>query len=183
MMKEIGGYLELDRYMLPMLHERDIALNSGRNCLAYIVRKRNIKTIYIPKFLCASVANVCRREKVKVKYYSIDKDFLPLDIIQAEDEWVYIVNYYGQLCNTVLSGLKQKYQNLIIDNVQAYFQEPIEGIDTIYTCRKFFGVSDGAFLSTNLENDSTLEDDESFDRMKFVLGRFERTASEFFTWD
>ena len=42
-MKEIGGYLELDTYSLQMLHDGAIALNSGRNCLAYLIKKKNIK--------------------------------------------------------------------------------------------------------------------------------------------
>ena len=46
-MKEIGGYIELDKYELPMLHEGNIALNCGRNALAYIIRARNIKKILL----------------------------------------------------------------------------------------------------------------------------------------
>ena len=42
-------------------------------------------------------------------------------------------------------------KNVIIDNVQAYFQRPIEGFDTLYSCRKYFGVPDGAVLYTDLE--------------------------------
>lgn len=179
-MKEIGGYFELDKYMLPMLHDGCITLNSGRNCLAYIIRKRKIHTLHVPKFLCSAVDGVCRRENVRVKYYSIDKCFMPESIVCGENEWIYIVNYYGQLDNDTIKKLKQRYSRIIVDNVQAYFQKPIDGIDTIYTCRKFFGVPDGAFLATDLEEDDKLADDESFEKMKFILGRFERTASEFY---
>ena len=35
-MKEIGGYIEFDTYHLPMLHDEAIALNCGRNDLAYL---------------------------------------------------------------------------------------------------------------------------------------------------
>ncbi len=42
-MREIGGYIELDTYRLPMLHEGAIALNCGRNALAYLLRARRIK--------------------------------------------------------------------------------------------------------------------------------------------
>ena len=77
-MKEIGGYLELDTYSLPMLHDGAIALNSGRNCLAYLIKKKNIKKIWLPKFLCASVWDVCKKLKVEIDYYSIDMHFLPV---------------------------------------------------------------------------------------------------------
>lgn len=68
---------------------------------------------------------------------------------------------------------------MIVDNAQAYFQMPLLGVDTIYTCRKFFGVSDGAFLYTD-EKLSGLEQDKSFERVHYILGRYERTASEFY---
>ena len=42
-MKEYGGYIELDTYRLPMLHEGSIALNCGRNCLAYLIIAKRIK--------------------------------------------------------------------------------------------------------------------------------------------
>ena len=42
-MREIGGYIELDSYCLPMLHEGAVALNCGRNALAYLLRARQIK--------------------------------------------------------------------------------------------------------------------------------------------
>ena len=58
-MTEIGGYIELDKYALPMLHEGAISLNCGRNCLAYLLRARKIKKILLPKFLCDSVSSVC----------------------------------------------------------------------------------------------------------------------------
>ena len=63
-MKEIGGYIELDKYSLPMLHEGAVALNCGRNCLAYIIRSRNIKAIDLPYLLCDSVIDLCEKENV-----------------------------------------------------------------------------------------------------------------------
>lgn len=57
---------------------------------------------------------------------------------------------------------------------------PVEGVDTIYTCRKYFGVSDGAFLYTDTKPQRNLPQDESYDRMHFLMGRYERSASEFY---
>lgn len=69
--------------------------------------------------------------------------------------------------------------NVIVDNAQAYFQDPLPGIDTLYTCRKFFGVPDGAILYTD-KFIKIKQKDESYKRMNFLLGRFERTAGEFY---
>lgn len=179
-MREIGGYIELDTYHLPMLHEHAIALNCGRNALAYVLRAKKIKKLKIPYFLCDSVCNVCKRENVDVLYYHIGIDFQPVDLCLNDDEWLYLVNYYGQLSNEEIVKYVQEYKRVIVDQAQSYFQMPIEGVDTIYTCRKWFGVADGAFLYTNVMLDEELPQDESFDRMRFLLGRYERSANEFY---
>lgn len=173
-MKELGGYIELDRYTGEMLYDDGIKLNCGRNALAYLIKAKNIKKLYMPKFMCDSNNKVMSDNGVEVVYYHINLDFKP--DIKDWDGWLYVVNFYGQLSNQYLSTLGK---NVIVDNAQAYFQSPIDGIDTLYTCRKFFGVADGAILYTDKK--ITIEDrDESYSRMNFLLGRFERTAGEFY---
>ena len=180
-MQEIGGYIELDTYKLPMLHSDGIKLNCGRNALAYLIETRKITKLLVPKFMCDSSDLVYKNYNIEVRRYNIDINFKPIDLDLKDDEWLYLVNFYGQLSNDYIKGLKAKYQRVILDNAQAYFQEPIPGIDTIYTCRKFFGVADGAILYSDLLIERDLEIDESFKRMNFLLGRFERTASEFYS--
>lgn len=179
-MRELGGYIEFEHYHSPMLHDGAAALNCGRNALAYVIRARKIRKLLVPRFLCASVWKLCARERVEYEFYQIGEDFLPRDLTVPEDSWLYLVNYYGQVGNEQILQFKEKYSRVIVDNSQAYFQMPVDGVDTIYTCRKFFGVADGAFLYTNAALQQELEQDESYERMRFLLGRFERTASEFY---
>lgn len=179
-MKEIGGYIELDTCRHAMLHEDAILLNCGRNALAYLLEARSIKKLYLPYFLCDSVANVCKKYGVEVAFYHIGENWLPKDLVIDEDTWLYIVNFYGQITREDLARLAAAYRNIIIDNAQAYFDAPLANVDTLYTCRKFFGVSDGAVLYTNSKLERSLEIDESFNRIHYVLGRYERTASEFY---
>jgi hypothetical protein len=54
----------------------------------------------------------------------------------------------------------------------------MKGIDTIYSCRKYFGVPDGAYLSTDVKLNQKIDTDISKDRMKHILGHFEGDASE-----
>lgn len=176
-MKEIGGYIEFEHYSRPMLHDDGIKLNCGRNALAYLLKSYDIQKIAMPKFMCDSCDEVLK--DTKVRYYSIGTDFKPvLDSVNI-GEWLYVVNFYGQLSEGYLLSLKERY-NLIVDNAQAYFNEPIAGVPTIYTCRKFFGVADGAILYSD-KKIPVEERDESFERMHFLLGRFERSASEFYS--
>lgn len=180
-MKEIGGYIELDRYHLPMLHDQAIKLNCGRNALAYLIEAKRIRSIYFPRFMCDSCARILEKYNVEVHYYSIDSNLHPiLPPSLNQNQWIYFVNYYGQFPNSYISDLYRKYCNIIVDNTQAYFQTPVNGIDTIYTCRKYFGVADGAILYTDRLINKQLIQDESFRYMNFLLGRYERTASEYY---
>lgn len=180
-MKEIGGYIELDSYRLPMLHEGAVALNCGRNALAYLIRARKICRLWVPRFICDSITGVCRREGVPVVFYDTGQDFLPAQELRPEEgEWLYLVNYYSQLTNEQIEGYAERTHRVIVDNAQSYFQLPLPGTDTLYTCRKYFGVADGAFLYTDAALEEELPRDESFDRMRFLLGRFERSAGEFY---
>lgn len=179
-MKEIGGYIELDRYKGEEYHSQALALNCGRACLAYLIRQRGIKKLYLPRFLCSSVAETCRHEGIPYERYPIDEDFRPLaDSPPGSGEWLYIVNYYGQMTDWELRQYRQHFQRIIVDHTQAFFHSVIEGIDTIYTCRKFFGVADGAYLYTDAKP-MAMEQDFSYERIHFLLGRFEKNASEFY---
>lgn len=178
-MKEIGGYMEFEHFHGKEFHENAIGLNCGRNALAYLIEAHQIKSIYLPYFLCSSVVDVCKKYSVSLHFYSIKEDFTPIvpDSFSSSD-WLYVVNYYGQLDDAFLLSLREK--NVIIDNAQAFFSMPLPDVPTLYTCRKFFGVSDGAYLYTTKLLERNLEIDESYKRMGFVLGRFERPASEFY---
>ena len=179
-MKEYGGYIELDTYHLPMLHESAIALNCGRNCLAYLIEARHIRKILLPYYMCSSVTDLLRKYDVKMQFYHVDKLFRPQISSLEDDCWLYVMNYFGQLTIKELSAMKETYDRVIVDYAQAYFQAPVPKTDTLYTCRKYFGVADGAFLYTDAVAVTDYPQDESFERMHFLLGRYERTASEFY---
>lgn len=180
-MREYGGYIELEHFTGTVLHEEGIALNCGRNALVYICKKRKINKILVPYFICSSITDALDKANVEYEFYHISETFEPIfDFVLNDYEWLYIVNYYGQISNDKIKEWHHKYVNIIVDNAQSYYQMPIRGIDTIYTCRKYFGVSDGAFLHTELELEEKIDFDESYGRMNFLLGRFERGASEFY---
>lgn len=179
-MKEIGGYIQLEESSGKMLYEDGVKLNSGRNALAYLLEARNIKKIMMPKFMCDSCDNVIKNYNVKKRTYNINSQFQPIDIELQENEWLYIVNYYGQLSDDYIKKMKEKYKRIILDYSQAYFQRPILGIDTIYSCRKYFGVPDGAILYTNCRINRKLKTDISYNRILPILGRFEKNAEIFY---
>ena len=183
-MKEIGGYFELEHLISNEYHKNLIALNSGRNALIYILKSKKskkIKKIYIPYYLCDSIYNFLKRNGYDYEFYRIKKDFTPkFEKKLNNDEYLYIVNYYGQLSNEKISNLKKIYKNIIIDNTHSFFQEPLENIGTVYNCRKWFGVPDGAYLSTDTKLNESIEKAKSTDKMGHLLGRFENKASDYY---
>ena len=95
---EYGGYLELGFGPAKPRYPGALALNTARNCLAYVLRARNIRTLHLPSYLCGAVKNTCAELGVRAIEYPIGQDFLPLPGLEpGPDEWVYMVNYYGKL--------------------------------------------------------------------------------------
>lgn len=179
-MREIGGFLELETNHGHEFHENCIALNSGRNCLRYLIREKKIKRIWLPNLLCCAISDTCKEEKVEILYYSVNQQLRPVWPQLSEDDWLYLINYYGQYTIEEIESFSQKHKNTIIDNAQAFYAEAVEGLDTIYTCRKFFGVPDGGYLYTTCEQEKGLSQDESHERIGFLVGRFERSAHDFY---
>lgn len=176
--------MELERFHGAVYHKDAVALNSGRSCLAYLVELRGIRSMWIPDWMCGSVPALLRREGVGVRFYRVGRDMLPIyDFEVAESEWALLMDYYGQLREEdVDCAFKLAGGRLVIDETQGFFRRPWPGVDTLYTCRKWFGVADGGYLATRdgacLARE--LPRDESHARMGFVLGRLERPAGEFF---
>ena len=179
MKENIGGYFELESLINQQYHKNALKLNSARNCLVYLAKSRRIKKLYIPYYLCDSIDVIL--DYCEVEYYNINNGFLPeLNKKLNNNEYIYIVNYFGQLSNALIKKLKRIYKNIIIDNVQAFFQLPVKGVDTIYSCRKFVGVPDGAYLYTDLISLEKLERDRSKDRFAYIFGRLEETPQQYY---
>ncbi len=181
-MKEIGGYLELEEFQGEEYYPDAVAVNNARNGLLYLIKARGIRKLYIPYYLCDSVSGLCEREGCPYVFYSIHEDFTPaFNGGLREGEYLYVVNYFGRLDDAKILELKSRYGNVILDNVQAFFHRPLHGVDTVYSCRKFFGVPDGGYVATDARLMSDIPIDVSKDRMRHVLGRYEGgAASEFY---
>lgn len=172
---EIGGYLEFERYSGLEYHTGCLKLNTARNCIKYLIEARSIKKLWISRWNCSAVLDTCINSGIEIAFYELDSAFRPiLPKDYKSDDYIYVVNYYGQVSDIL-------YEHMILDNVQAFFQKPVSGMDTIYTCRKFFGVTDGAYLYTDSSLNRELEQDKSHPRIEYLAGRFEDNASDFYS--
>ena len=167
--------MELPRF--EEFHKNAIRLNTGRNCLEYILRTREYKKVYLPYYTCEVVLEPFKKLGISYEFYYIDLNFEIRDNLTLKaDEALLYVNYYG-LKQRYVELLAEKLGNrLIVDNTQAFYAKPLPGIDTFYTCRKFFGVPDGAYLYTEKKLEEKFEQDLSFDRMTSLTKRIDLGA-------
>lgn len=146
---EIGSFIELQFNKNKEYYKGDkdvVRLNTGRAAIYHAFRITKCNSIWLPIYQCDTVRNFLQKKGVSIKYYHIDKNFNPVDIKQEDKEAVLIVNYYGIMSNKRMKDLASNYMNVIIDNSQAFFCEPIKNCLNVYSCRKFIGVPDGAYV-------------------------------------
>lgn len=134
-----------------------IKLNLARNCLKYICKAYGINKILLPYYTCPVVWNSLREENCEVKFYHIDKDFLPTEKFKKNDFILY-TNYFG-INSKNCKKLAKKYPNIIIDNSQGFFSEPL-GLASFNSLRKFFNVQNGAYLFTSKQLEQVFEVDK-----------------------
>ena len=152
MKKEIGGYLELEEFSGSEYYPDLYKVNLGRAALVWLLRSRKCKKLLLPEFLCDSVIDACAQTDTEISFYALDDTLTPLldrPCGLRKGEYLYLVNYYGQLTDDLILQYQKKYDRIIIDHTHGFYQRPLPGIDTIYSCRKFFGLSDGAYLATD----------------------------------
>lgn len=178
-MKSIGGYYSLELPLHEEFHKNAIKLNTGRNCLEYILRSRKYSRVYIPYYSCEVILEPFHKLGIEYKFYHVNFDLESADdIVLSDKEALLYINYYGFMPNYV-NALVEKYGNhLIVDNTQAFYTKPVEGIDTFYTCRKFFGVPDGAYLYTDHLLVDDFEQDVSWERLDFLAKRIDLSPEE-----
>lgn len=176
-MEPLGGYFGLELARGSEYHKNAIRLNTGRNCLEYILRARGYKKVYLPYYSCEVILEPLTKLCVEYEFYHINIHLEIRDKISLKaDEALLYVNYFG-LKQCYVAYLTEKFGNqLIIDNTQAFYALPVEGIDTFYSCRKFFGVPDGAYLYTDKLLDVEIEQDQSFDRFMSLTKRIDLGA-------
>ena len=180
-MEAIGGYFSLELPQREEYHKNAIRLNTGRNCLEYILRLRGYKKVYVPYYTCEAVMEPINKLGIPYEFYHIDIHFEIRDrFTLKEGEALLYTNYFG-LKQCYVEQLADKLgTRLIVDNTQAFYAKTLPGIDTFYTCRKFFGVPDGAYLYCDKELDDEIEKDYSYDRVAHLVKRIDLSAEEGF---
>jgi hypothetical protein len=167
--KTLGGYMGLQLFNGTPYYSNLIPLNTARNSLEYILKVKGYNTIYLPFFTCEVLLEPIKRMGLACHFYKIDDQLNPLADYTPDEKTCFLYTNYFGIKTTTVKRLAQSVQNLIIDNAQAFYAEPIPGVDTFYSCRKFFGVSDGAYLYTSSPTRLKIDIDSSYERFSHLI--------------
>ena len=183
--KEIGGYLEMETFLGKEYFNDLYRLNLGRTSFVWLLQNIEHERVFLPKFICDSVNKSALDAGFELVSYGLDENLTPLFDKCGEpggNDILYLVNFYGQLSSDEIKNYKKTYPNIIVDNAQAFYDAPVEGVHTLYSARKFFGLTDGAYVATpGSTNYDSLPADKSQDRVRYLVGRMEDTAREHYS--
>lgn len=147
-MKPVGGYfgLELNKGGYSY-HTVPYTFKSGRAALHFILKECKPTLVYIPFYTCKVILQSFEVAGIAYKYYSIDKSLEPVTLPDlANGEYFLYTNYMG-LKDAAVNRLSTRYgHQLIVDCTQAFFTKGNGRSWYFNSCRKFFGVPDGAYL-------------------------------------
>ena len=123
-MKEIGGYFQLEEMPGEEYYPDLYRVNLGRTALLWLLKSRRCRKILLPYFLCESVVHTCQENQIETEFYHLNEK---LEVLYPkeqlpEGEYLYLVNYYGQLSDSRISEYKKIYGNIIVDHTHAFFR-------------------------------------------------------------
>ncbi len=173
----IGGYPALELKPQAEYHRQGIGLNSARCCLEVCLKARGVRKVWLPDFTCSAMLEPIRRLGIEYDRYGIGYDLEPVEVPDlADDEAFVYTNYFDLKRRTVIDLVCAMGHGLIVDNAQAFYARPTQSVDTIYSPRKFFGVSDGGYLYCDAHVEMPEATDESASRMLPQLKRLDTGA-------
>lgn len=180
-MKAIGGYFGLEcdlkeNYPFEEYHH----INTARNGIELVLQQIKPTKVFLPYFTCNVILEPVNKLKIPYEFYDIGFDFEPninIDKI-GEKDCLILNNYFGITTKLVNRFKKHKIKNLIIDNAQALFAQPIEEVYNIYSPRKYVGLPDGGLIYSNIELELPIVPDQSYGRCSHLLKRIDLSAEE-----
>jgi hypothetical protein len=149
-MDAIGGYFALEPAgsSEPTFHGQARSFQSARVAFAALLQTVKPRRVWMPWYLCDSMAEPLASQQVAAQRYALGPDFSIAGPVHLEpDDLLLYVNYFG-LHDHVLDRLALTYPQaqLVFDNAQAFYSRPRPVLATLYSPRKFLGVPDGGYL-------------------------------------
>lgn len=179
---EFGGYLSLELKRGDNYFEQDSTLsfrefNSGRGAIVAALEAVSPSKVFVPYYNCHYVEETLIYNGFTIERYFLDDSFFPILDNISNNEWILYIDYFGLCNNEFKNKIVLKYKNVIFDNTQSFYALPIQAdnVFNVYSCRKFFGTSDGAYLvwKNDICINKYYEKDISWERCKHLLKSIE----------
>jgi hypothetical protein len=145
---EIGGYFGLELTGgSKKFHHTPFRLQSGRAALAFIFDFVKPAHVYVPFYTCNALLEPLIKANIGYSFYHLNADLELLHLPKLKkNELIIYVNYYD-IKRDYAEKLSGHYkEQLIVDCTQSYFLNGNGHSWYFNSCRKFFGVPDGADL-------------------------------------
>jgi len=173
--KAIGGYFELEIGNLSLFpYPAAKAYISCRAAFYALLLAIKPTKVWMPRLICDSMLAPLEKGQIKYDFYSINENFDIVEKIKLNPrDLILYANYYG-LCDKQQEKILNTYprNQVIIDNSQEFFSEPLDCLSTLYSQRKFFGIPDGGLIITDIELPCLPERDKSsIERMSHLIKR------------
>jgi hypothetical protein len=151
--KTYGGFLTADPRSASgeAEYHGGTPLTTARACLRVVLEAVRPPRVHLPFYVCDALLQPLRAVGVPYSFYALDRLLRPVwwEASQPprESGLIVFINYFGLLgreasaCGALLRG------RLVVDNVQAFFHRCASASWAFNSARKFFAVSDGAYLT------------------------------------
>ena len=141
-MKKYGGFVDKKFLGENKINEKYFAIN-GRSSFNIILDILRPKKIYLPFYICEEIISVIKKNKIKFKFYEIDKSLNIKTKVETKPyEYILIVDYFG------LSKIVNR-KNCIYDFSLSLFNAKKKFYPNFTSVRKFILSSYGSFLNLN----------------------------------
>lgn len=176
MTEEYGGYLPFEFKNGNEYYQGKevVALNCARNAIVYAVRDAQYDRIWIPFYMCESVRQTLERYGIRYAVYHMNEKLEPIDVCMDLSDCILYPHFFGIFTQEKIDAVIERYQQVILDNTQAFFAKPDDRVYNVYSCRKFFGVSDGAYVVKKGIKHIAYPKDYSGDRMIHLFKSIEK---------
>lgn len=182
--KEYGGYLEMEEPKGEEFYSGLHRLNLGRTAAVWLLQNIEHDRVFLPEYICDTVNESLEAAGFDLVPYKLDEDLKPVwgdEGEPGENDVFYVVNYNGTLSENEIISYRDRYEKVLVDNAQAFFNKPVSGVHTLYSVRKFIGAADGAYVASDIDaSEEDLPYDRSAERAVYLAGRLEGTANEFY---
>jgi hypothetical protein len=150
-MKAIGGFFgfESEPGTGGEWHDTSVRYDCGRSAFRTLLGIIRPAKVFVPYYTCDALLQPLQILGIDYEFYGLDRQLeIAGEMNLRSGELLVYINYFG-IKDGYCDRLVERYGNqVVLDNTMAFFyrnERPYWGFNS---CRKFFGVPDGAYLSS-----------------------------------